>query len=127
MNDVKKSVISEQAATTGPTAGPIEAQLRRKIEAAVAPCLKLNIENESHRHASGRGAKGRVVETHFKALVVSAVFAGLSRIERQRRVLDAVADELSVGGVHALTLRCLTAEEDAAGLAEGFISPNCRS
>ena len=43
--------------------------------------------------------------------VVSAAFAGLGRVARQRLVYDTLADELA-GGVHALAMTTLTPEED---------------
>ncbi len=42
--------------------------------------------------------------------MVSAAFDGLSRVERQRRVYAALADELR-GPVHALSLTALTPAE----------------
>jgi BolA protein len=44
--------------------------------------------------------------------IVSARFAGLSRVERQRRVYAAAADEIAAG-LHALALTTLTPEEAA--------------
>ena len=49
-------------------------------------------------------------ETHFRVIVVTAAFAGLSRLERQRRVMDVLSDELS-GPVHALAIRARTPDE----------------
>jgi BolA protein len=42
--------------------------------------------------------------------LVSAAFAGLPRLERQRRIHAVLAEELS-GPVHALTLKALTPDE----------------
>ena len=49
-------------------------------------------------------------ETHFIVRIVSAAFDGLSRVERQRRVYAALAEELQ-GPVHALSLTALTPAE----------------
>ena len=47
-------------------------------------------------------------------VVVSAAFAGKSRLERHRMVNAALAEELA-SGVHALALSPLTPEERAKG------------
>lgn len=46
-------------------------------------------------------------EDHWKAVVVSAAFAGKSTLQRHRMVFDALADEMK-GPIHALTLETLT-------------------
>jgi stress-induced morphogen len=95
--------------------GPVKESMRRKLQAAFSP-LSLDIADESARHASHAGARlnddGTPGETHFRVRIVSSAFAGLSRVERQRRVYAALADELS-SGVHALALATLTPEEAA--------------
>jgi BolA family transcriptional regulator, general stress-responsive regulator len=84
-------------------------RIRTKLTAALAP-TRLAIIDDSHRHAghSGHDARG---ETHFDVTVVSGVFAGQSRVARQRVVYNILSDELSER-VHALALRTLTPEED---------------
>lgn len=92
--------------------------IRSKLEAAFRPAV-LELENESHSHA-GPGA-----ETHFKLVLVSDAFEGLSRVERQRRVMDLLADERA-RGLHALTMRTMTSAEWAK-IKDGFemVSPPC--
>lgn len=99
-------------------AGPLETRLRQKIESSFAP-LHLELVNESHSHSVPRNS-----ETHFKMVLVSAKFEGLSRIQRQRLVHEVVAEELK-SGVHALTQRTLTPGEWEQGKAAGFESPEC--
>jgi stress-induced morphogen len=73
----------------------------------------------------GRQAKDRPSpETHFKILAVSELFAGVSRLDRQRQIKDRLSDEFK-SGLHALTIRALTPDEYDKGLAEGFVSPSC--
>lgn len=84
------------------------ARLRAKLESALSP-LSLDIEDESARHAGHAGAR-EGGETHFRIHIVSEHFAGLSRVERQRKVYAAVADELAER-VHALSLVTLTPDE----------------
>ena len=88
--------------------GPVANRLREKLEAAFAPEI-LAIEDESSRHAGHSGAR-EGGESHFRVRIVSAAFKGLSRVERQRRVYAAVAEEIEAG-LHALALTTLTPEE----------------
>lgn len=83
--------------------------LRDKLTAAFAP-QRLQIVDESHRHAGHAGARPEG-ETHFNVEIVSAAFAGRSRVERQRLVYVTLAEEMR-GRVHALALKTLTPDED---------------
>lgn len=86
--------------------------IRQKLTAAFAP-QSLEVMDESHRHAGHAGATrddGSQGETHFHVRLVSAAFDGVSRVERQRRVYAALADELK-GPVHALSVSALTPSE----------------
>jgi BolA protein len=96
----------------------IAQRIEDKLRAALAP-VSLAVENESHMHSVPKGS-----ETHFKVVVVSAAFEGLGRVDRHRRVNDALATEFKLG-LHALTLRALTEGEAAAGGLDGFVSPAC--
>jgi BolA family transcriptional regulator, general stress-responsive regulator len=93
---------------------PIAETMREKLTAALAPSL-LVIQDDSHRHAGHSGATrmdGSQGETHFSIRIVSAQFAGLSRVERQRRVYDILSEELS-DQVHALSVTALSPAETA--------------
>ena len=83
-------------------------RLRAKLEAALSP-LALDIEDESAKHAGHAGAR-EGGETHYRIRIVSEGFAGLSRVQRQRKVYAAVAEELAER-VHALSLVTLTPDE----------------
>jgi BolA protein len=86
--------------------------IRDKLTAAFAP-LALEVVDESYRHAGHAGATrddGSQGETHFHVRLVSAAFDGVGRVERQRRVYAALADELK-GPVHALSLALLAPGE----------------
>jgi BolA family transcriptional regulator, general stress-responsive regulator len=88
--------------------------IAEKLTAAFAP-VALDVRDESARHAGHGGATrddGTQGETHFHVRLVSATFAGASRVERQRRVHAALAAELH-GPVHALSLTLQTPEEAA--------------
>jgi len=86
--------------------------IRRKLTDTLQPTT-LIVEDESHRHAGHVGARPEG-ETHFSVTAVSPVFAGMSRIDRQRRVYQILADELR-GPVHALALS-LKSPDEAQGL-----------
>lgn len=68
----------------------VEARLRERL----AP-LALEVIDESHLHA-GHGAPG----SHFRVQIVSARFAGLSRIAAQRLVYEALGEWIG-GPIHA--------------------------
>lgn len=49
--------------------------------------------------------------SHFDALVISPVFAGLTPIKRQRQVMDTVREQIASGDLHALSIKTFTPEE----------------
>ena len=83
--------------------------IRRKLTERFAP-VRLELVDESERHAGHAGARPEG-ETHFALTIVSAAFAGMSRVARQRLVYEALAAELA-SRVHALSLTTRTPEED---------------
>ena len=93
--------------------GPIATIIREKLTAGVSP-ERLEIEDDSGRHAGHHhegGVDGRAGgESHFNLLVVSTVFEGLSRVQRQRTINALLREELA-GPVHALSIRALTPDE----------------
>lgn len=48
---------------------------------------------------------------HFQALIVSAEFAGRSRVQRQQRVNQALRAHFDSGELHALSMKTLTPQE----------------
>lgn len=82
-----------------------------KLRAAFAPD-RLVIVDESHKHHGHAGWR-EGGETHFRVEMVTAAFRGVSRVERQRRVHRALAEELAAG-VHALALRVFAPEEQSS-------------
>ena len=82
--------------------------IRRKLTERLAP-LRLDIVDESHRHAGHAGARPEG-ETHFAVTIVSAAFVGLGRVARQRLIYQILADELATR-VHALALTTLAPGE----------------
>ena len=87
----------------------IASRIENKLADAFAP-ERLAVINESHLHAGHHHTErghdemfDGTGETHFRVRIVSAAFAGMSRIERHRTVNDLLADELAAG-VHALAI-----------------------
>jgi BolA protein len=78
-----------------------EARIREKLILALEP-QRLDVINESELHAGHRSSPG-TGESHFRILIVSPKFEGLSRVARHRLVNEALSDELK-GKIHALAL-----------------------
>ncbi len=83
-------------------------RLKQAIEAAFAP-ERLEIVDDSAEHAHHAGAR-EGGQTHYSVLVVSARFAGQSRVERSRAVHAALEQEFG-SGLHALSLTLRTPQE----------------
>ncbi len=84
---------------------------RSRIEARLAEhfeCSHLEVIDESHLHAGHAGAKSGA--GHFRVVIVSQHFAGAGRVERQRLVYAALADEMGPE-IHALSMQTLSPEE----------------
>ena len=79
----------------------VEALIRERLLVALEP-VRLDVVNESDLHAGHRGSPG-TGESHFRLLVVSAKFAGLTRVARHRMVNAALGD-LMAGRVHAMAI-----------------------
>ena len=75
--------------------------ITRKLEAALEPD-ELVVIDESHLHAGHAGARPGG-ESHFRVTIVSASFAGLTRVARQRLVYRALAEEMA-SDIHALAI-----------------------
>ena len=84
-------------------------RIRDKLTERFSPS-RLEIRDESHRHAGHEGARPEG-ETHFSVTIVAAAFIGLSRIARQRLVYQTLAEELATR-IHALSLITLVPDED---------------
>ena len=82
--------------------GPLADEITRLLEAAFAP-TRLAVINDSARHHGHSGDDGSG-ESHFTVEIESAVFAGVSRLERQRMVNRALGD-IPGQRVHALAIK----------------------
>ena len=76
-------------------------ELERRLTAAFAP-ERLEILNESHRHAGHAGDDGSG-ESHFRVVIRAGALAAMGRVERHRAVHRAVGPDLTAR-IHALAL-----------------------
>ncbi|XP_027013614.2 bolA-like protein 1 isoform X1 [Tachysurus fulvidraco] len=83
---------------------PVEASIRTKLTQALTPD-HLEVLNESHMHAVPPGS-----ESHFRVLVVSSRFDGLSLLQRHRLVNETLSHELSTS-IHALAIQAKTPQQ----------------
>jgi BolA protein len=82
-------------------------RIERVLRVALAP-EQLEVVDESHLHRGHAGAAGGA--GHFRVRIVSGAFAGCSRVDRHRRVYDALRAEMGPE-IHALALTALTPDE----------------
>ncbi|NUZ08215.1 BolA family protein [Piscinibacter koreensis] len=83
-----------------PRAGWVSAAaIEAELTAALQP-ESIRIDDDSHLHAGHAGAReGR----HYTVHIVSARFAGMSRVARHRLVYDALRSSMQ-RGIHALAI-----------------------
>lgn len=68
----------------------VKDEIEARLHAAFAP-ERLEVENESHRHAGHSGDDGSG-ESHFRVLIRAAVFGPMTRVARHRAVHQALGD-----------------------------------
>jgi BolA family transcriptional regulator, general stress-responsive regulator len=83
-------------------------RMKNLLKTQFAPAM-LELVDESSRHAGHAGAAPGG-ETHFHLKLVSTVFEGRSRLDRQRLVNAALGEEFNTG-LHALSLDLKTPAE----------------
>lgn len=81
------------------TASELEDRLRERLKPT-----QLEVIDESAAHAGHSGANDAGFGTHFRVRITAPDFAGLSRVDRHRRVYDALADFIGPNGVHAIAI-----------------------
>lgn len=91
---------------------PVADAIRQRLTTALSPSL-LDLVDESARHAGHAGARPQG-ESHFRVSIVSAKFAGKSRVERQRMVFAALGDLMQTE-IHALAITALAPDDAQAG------------
>ena len=89
-------------------AGLLALEMEQLLTAAFAP-THLAVINDSARHHGHAGDDGSG-ESHFTVEIESRVFAGLSRLERQRMINRALGD-IPGTRVHALAIKASAPED----------------
>jgi len=92
-----------------PETGPVAAEMLRRLDSALSP-TRVELVDDSEKHR-GHGGYNPAGESHFSLVIESPVFAGRSRVERQRLVYSALGD-LMKERVHALSIRATAPGEE---------------
>lgn len=106
------------ACSTGVAALKVQQSIEAKVAEALAP-VHLDVKNESHMHSVPPGS-----ESHFKLVIVSNKFDGLTRVKRHQTVNGILEKELRED-IHALSMETLTTEEWEKRHGRTFDSPAC--
>ncbi|WP_208603221.1 BolA family protein [Rhizobium mongolense] len=80
----------------------LETRIEEKLTEAFAP-ERLSVINESRLHAGHQPGFTGTGETHMRVRIVSAKFAGMTRLARHRAVTELLKPELDAG-LHALAV-----------------------
>jgi BolA protein len=81
---------------------PLVVEIENRLNSALSP-TRLDVSNDSAQHAGHMGDDG-TGESHFSVTIEAPAFAGVSRVQRQRLVNQALADLLR-DRIHALAIR----------------------
>lgn len=90
----------------------------QKIRDALTP-MHLEVVDESHQHNVPDGS-----QSHFKLVVVSDQFDGVSLIKRHRQINVLLKQEFELG-LHALALHTMTPEEWYRKGGKILATPEC--
>ena len=82
--------------------GAMAETIRSKLDAAFSPS-RLDVIDESDKHAGHSGAR-EGGESHFSVMIEAEAFAGIARVQRQRKIYGVLAKELA-GPIHALSVK----------------------
>jgi BolA protein len=96
----------------------VQQNIEEKIQGSLTP-EHLEVINESPMHNVPPGS-----ESHFKLVIVSPAFEGMSRVERHQKVNGILAQELE-NGLHALSMETLTGPEWEQRGGKTMASPKC--
>ncbi|WP_284124812.1 BolA family protein [Parerythrobacter aestuarii] len=82
--------------------GAIQTEIETLLAEAFAPS-RLDVINDSAKHHGHAGDDGSG-ESHFTVVIESAAFTGVSRLQRQRKVIAALGDIVGER-VHAVAIK----------------------
>ena len=96
----------------------VQADIEQKLAKTLTPA-HLEVINESHMHNVPPGS-----ESHFKVVIVTDAFDGVSRVRRHQQVNGILAKELKED-IHALSMQTMTPDEWTAHGGQVMASPEC--
>jgi BolA family transcriptional regulator, general stress-responsive regulator len=85
-----------------------ECETKMRVRLAVLDPVRLDIIDESHKHAGHAGARDG--GGHYVLLIASPQFAGCNTVARHRMIYSALG-ELMKREIHALTIQAHTPDE----------------
>jgi len=91
------------------------AMIRARLEQNL-PVQRLEVRDDSHRHAGHAGAKAG--GGHYHVRVVSEAFNEQSVLQRHRMIYDALGDAMRNDCIHALSIEALTPDADPTPAAD---------
>ena len=96
----------------------VQADIEQKLAETLTPA-HLEVINESQMHNVPPGS-----ESHFKVVIVTDAFDGVSRVRRHQQVNGILAKELKED-IHALSMQTMTLDEWTARGGQVMASPEC--
>ena len=96
----------------------VQADIEQKLAETLTPA-HLEVINESQMHNVPPGS-----ESHFKVVIVTDAFEGVSRVRRHQQVNGILAKELKED-IHALSMQTMTPDEWTARGGQVMASPEC--
>ena len=96
----------------------VQADIEQKLAETLTPA-HLEVINESQMHNVPPGS-----ESHFKVVIVTDAFDGVSRVRRHQQVNGILAKELKED-IHALSMQTMTPGEWTARGGQVMASPEC--
>ncbi len=96
----------------------VQQEIEQRLQNGFSPVF-LEVANESHQHSVPPDS-----ETHFRVVLVSATFNGVSRVARHQQVYAALAPQME-GPVHALALHTFSPDEWQQREEQAQASPEC--
>jgi len=88
---------------------PITIEIEKRLQTQLSP-VKLEIIDDSAKHAGHAGARENPGAGHYKVLICSSSFAGKNKIQRHRMVYEAIGSLMHTS-IHALQLETKSPDE----------------
>ena len=92
--------------------GPVAREIHRRLTERLAP-THLSVINDSEKHRGHAGYDGSG-ESHFTVEIVAPAFQGMTRLQRQRAVNEALG-ELMRERIHAMSIKARSPGEAEPG------------